>query len=60
MINIWEFILQTISVSLVAGFLLIIKNIFKKFQKALYKSKKVCYTYTNNHNKLIKVKACKT
>ena len=27
--NIWEFILQTISVSLVAGFLLIIKNIFK-------------------------------
>lgn len=29
MVNIWEFILQTISVSLVAGFLLIIKNIFK-------------------------------
>ena len=29
MVNIWEFILQTISVSLVADFLLIIKNIFK-------------------------------
>ena len=29
MVNIWEFILQTISVSLVAVFLLIIKNIFK-------------------------------
>lgn len=29
MVNIWEFILQTVSVSLVAGFLLIIKNIFK-------------------------------
>ena len=29
MVNVWEFILQTISVSLVAGFLLIIKNIFK-------------------------------
>ncbi len=29
MVNIWEFILQTISVSFVAGFLLIMKSIFK-------------------------------
>ena len=29
MVNIWEFILQTVSVSLVAGLLLITKNIFK-------------------------------
>ncbi len=29
MVNIWEFLLQTISVSLVAGLILIIKNIFK-------------------------------
>ncbi len=29
MVNIWEFLLQTISVSLVAGLILIVKNIFK-------------------------------
>ena len=29
MVNIWEFLLQSISVSLVAGFLLIIKAVFK-------------------------------
>ena len=29
MVNIWEFLLQTVSVSLVAGLILIVKNIFK-------------------------------
>ena len=29
MVNIWEFLLQTISVSLVAGLIIIVKNIFK-------------------------------